>query len=96
MFDVVNKGEMSYFNLCKNVSFNTEDLDPSLYQDYYVQDTDTWTGISYKFYKTYKLWWLVCKFNGVLNPLEDPKGGTLLKIPSNDLIDTIITVLKQQ
>lgn len=96
MLDVVNKGTNSYFNLCKNVSFNTTDIDESLYQSYYVQETDTWTGISHKFYESYKLWWLICKFNGIRNPFNPPTAGSMIKVPTRELVDTILTVMKQQ
>ena len=50
LFDVVNKGEKSYFNLCKNISFkNLDYLSTELYTIYEVLANDTWPGIYIKF-----------------------------------------------
>lgn len=38
--------------------------------------------ISYRMYGTVDYWWVVCLVNGIDNPLEDLKLGTLLKIPT--------------
>ena len=70
LFDVVNRGEKSYFNLCKGISFgNVDSIDQSLYTDYVINEVDTWTSISYKFYNTIELWWLICKFNRYQRPI---------------------------
>lgn len=37
--------------------------------------------ISYKLYGTVDLWWVICQFNGVVNPLTDLEVGKLLKAP---------------
>lgn len=37
--------------------------------------------ISYKLYSTVDLWWVVCQFNGVINPFTDLRVGMLIKVP---------------
>jgi len=37
--------------------------------------------ISKKYYGTEELWWIICQFNGVVNPLEDLYVGLEIKIP---------------
>ena len=95
LFDVINKGEKSYFNLCKNISFkNLDYLSSELFKTYEVKDGDSWTGISYKIYNTIDLWWLICKFNDVKNPFEELTVGMILKVPVEELVDIILETIK--
>lgn len=95
LFNVINKGEKSYFNLCKNIYFdNVEFLSSNEVSDYVILENDTWTNISYKFFNTYKLWWLICKFNNIKNPFDELIPGNIIKIPSREIIDTIMEVIK--
>jgi len=91
IFKVVKIGKNSYFNLSKTINFlNTDDLTSNMYSAYQVSVNDTWTIISYKFYNTIELWWLICKFNNIKDPLKMPSAGTFIKIPSTDLKNTIL------
>jgi hypothetical protein len=94
LFNVVNKGEKSYFNLYKNVTFDISDLDPELFENYQVMENDSWTNISYKFYGTIKLWWLICKFNNIKNPFTELTPGKILKIPVNELMENVLDVIQ--
>jgi len=95
LFNVINKGEKSYFNLCKNINFkNLDYLSTDLYSTYEVNNLDTWTGISYKMYQTYELWWLICKFNKIKNPFTELEEGKVLKIPSKELVEVILNTIK--
>jgi nucleoid-associated protein YgaU len=72
LFNVVELGEKSYFNISKTISFaNNDTILPSYYTTYKIKATDSWTGISFQFYNTIKLWWLICKFNNINNPFEE-------------------------
>ena len=94
LFDVVNRGERSYFNLCRGIRFNHVDkMDKSKYRDYVVVETDSWTTISYKFFETVELWWLICKFNNVKDPFKELIPGTVIKIPSDEIKDVILNVI---
>lgn len=95
LFDVINKGEKSYFNLCKNINFkNLDYLSTELFTIYEVKENDTWTGISYKIYNTIDLWWLICKFNEVKNPFDELTVGRILRIPSDELVEIIINAIQ--
>ena len=94
MFDVVNKGSLSYFNLCKRLSFNIEDIDDSYFNYYILKDTDTWTAISYKFYETPELWWLICKFNNVQNPFSEIVAGKEIKVPTKEVVESILHIIR--
>lgn len=43
---------------------------------------DTWSSLAYAYLGDPELWWAIAIFNNVFNPLEDPKPGTVLTIPS--------------
>lgn len=95
LFNVVNKGEKSYFNLCKNIYFdNVQYLSSDMVEIYTIVNDDSWSSISYKFYKTYKLWWLICKVNDVKNPFYELIPGREIKIPSKEMVETILSVIK--
>ncbi len=95
LFNVINKGEKSYFNLCKNIYFdNTQYLTSNDVEFYTIIDDDSWSSISYKFYRTYKLWWLICKFNNITNPFYELTPGKEIKIPSKEMVDSILAIIK--
>ena len=91
IFNVVNKGQNSYFNIAKTINFyNVNELSSDYYQVYKVVAGDTWPLISYKFYNNIKLWWLICKFNNIKNPFVDLKINMILKIPTLNFMSQII------
>lgn len=95
LFNVINKGENSYFNLCKNIYIdNVQYLSSDMVETYTIVDDDSWSSISYKFYRTYKLWWLICKVNDVKNPFYELIPGKEIKIPSKEMMESILTVIK--
>lgn len=51
-------------------------------QKYIVPAPSFLPNISYLFYKTTSLWWVIAKFNSILFPLKEIKTGTVLYIPS--------------
>lgn len=91
IFNIVNKGQNSYFNIAKTINFyNVDELSSDYYQVYKVIDGDTWPLISYKFYNNIKLWWLICKFNNIKNPFVDLKINMILKIPTLNFMSQIV------
>lgn len=91
IFNIIKRGQSSYYNICKTIRFkNLNSILPKYYKDYIVTSKDTWTNISYKFYGTYKLWWLICKFNDVQDPFFYLEQGMKIKIPTEQLINGIL------
>lgn len=94
IFSIVNLNQNSYFNLSKTLTIkNSQDTKSIYYQVYQVSDSDTWTGISYKFYKTVQLWWLICKFNDIKQPFQQLVPGLFLKIPTEFIVNQILAAL---
>jgi hypothetical protein len=82
-----------YYNILKTVNFPAE-LDPSVFQEYTTGYNDTWPIISWKFYHSVKLWWLICAANQIVNPVEQPKAGTVLKIINSTVARNILNNLE--
>lgn len=95
-FNVINLGEKSYFNINKTIIFNNiDDTSESYYSTYIVKGGDTWTGISFKFYKTIKLWWLICKINNIKNPFTELTEGKYIKILNQSIVNEILNLIKK-
>ena len=93
--NVVDIDKNSYFNITKTIKFvNMEQISPNAYMTYQILETDTWTNLSFKFYNTYKLWWLICKFNNIKNPFTDLTVGTVIKIPTPKLVQNILLMIR--
>ena len=94
LFDVINKTSDSYYNLHRGLRFdNVDKMSPDQYSLYEIKETDAWTIISYKFYKTIELWWLICKFNGIRNPIKELIPGKVIKIPNDEIKDMVLTLV---
>jgi hypothetical protein len=96
LFSVVDLGEKSYFNINKTINIvNLNDIPTSKYYIYELSEKDTWTGISFKFYNTYKLWWLICKFNNIQNPFNELSAGDCIKVLKPQYVKTILNNLME-
>lgn len=74
-----DNNDFYYYNLLKKVDFPT-DIDPNAYDYYEAGPDDFYPLISYKFYNTIKLWWVICAANQINDPTSAPEAGTILKI----------------
>jgi len=63
-------------------SYNIGDVvyNTSYYELYDVENDDWFEDISYKYYGTINLWWLIAMFNNVINPFEYLEPGLQIKI----------------
>jgi hypothetical protein len=84
------------FNINRTIQFkNMDKVPPSYFEKYEVSRNDTWMLISYNKYNTTRLWWLLCKINGVENPLDDPEPGTEIKIFNTETVNEIVRGLSE-
>lgn len=89
-------GDEMFFNICRSINFkNLRKMDKRTYTVYTVQETDTWNLISYKFYKNIRYWWIICKLNGIVNPLVEPIPGTNLRILNENIVRDVLTLIKR-
>lgn len=48
-------------------------------------------AISTVFYGEPRLWWLICQYNNILDPVAEIKPGRILFIPSKDRVSLMLT-----
>ena len=84
-----------FYNLLRSINIIPAN-DSSIESKYSVHLNDTWIYISYKYYGTIHLWWLVCEYNRIKDPTQIPEPGTVLKLIKKDLVWAIITNLNKQ
>lgn len=86
---------MKFYNLLRSI--NVFPANDSIAEDeYLVALNDTWMLISYKYYGTIHLWWLVCDYNRIQDPTKIPEPGTKIKLLKKDFVWSVITSLKEQ
>jgi len=86
-----------YFNMSKSINFeNMENISPNYYFAYSIEDKDTWPLIAHSFYGDTTLWWLVCKFNNIIDPTEFPEAGTIIKLPTDTLVKAIVGDIRSE
>lgn len=85
----VDKNHNKVYNINDSVTLNFLDPSDSLVSIYLVGDKDTFQTISYKFYGTTRLWWLIARLNGVEDAFSRPKSGSYLKILNSSLLSII-------
>lgn len=102
-----DENDNKFYNLLRSINiFPAQNT--SIEDEYIVQINDTWLLISYKYYGTMYLWWLVCEYNRAsgffsstsysqgLNPTLIPEPGTKLKLLKKDYVSVVISSLNKQ
>jgi hypothetical protein len=85
----------NFYNLLKSINiFNSSNGSVDIIHSFLLHDS--WTNISYKYYKTIDLWWFICMYNQIINPLKDVEPGTEIKILKPEYIGSVLTELKKQ
>jgi hypothetical protein len=70
-----------YLNIWRSFELNEDVTDETVfYLSYEVSDDDWWDNISYYYYETPFLWWIIALMNDVQNPFEELEAGTNIKI----------------
>ena len=66
-----------------------------LYDLIKISESDSWASISDAVYGTTDLWWVICKFNHIVNPNIMPNIGSLIMIPKKEIVDFILSEIKK-
>ena len=99
IFSVVkDSNENLLYNMNDNITFDFLDGSTDYYSLYTVKPKDTYHGIAHRFFGNRRLWWLIVKFNNIPNieVLDFPKPGTILKIPSVEVVNAIVKSLNSK
>jgi hypothetical protein len=84
-----------FYNLLMSINVLPAE-DSSVEDEYYTKANDTWLLISYKYYGTMFLWWLVCLYNKINNPIKLPESGTKIKLLKKEFIAVVLESLNKQ
>ncbi len=80
-----------YMNIWRSYELNSAVTDESVYYiSYEVSDDDWWDNISYYYYETPFLWWIIALMNDVQNPFEELEAGTNIKILREEYLYQLI------
>lgn len=98
LFNVYNdKDGNPYFNINRTIYFkDVANLPPAAFVSYQIKESDTWTSISYDNYATHTLWWLICSYNNIMDPTTFPEPGTIIKLPTNSVVDLVLKQIREQ
>jgi hypothetical protein len=79
-----------YFNLINDLSIDG-DIDPALYEEIFYNQEENWYNLSYRYYGTTRLWWVILIANNIINPFQDTKTGDRIKILKKEAISEILS-----
>jgi len=95
-FNVYSDNDGNYFyNLLRNINIFPAQ-DSSVEDPYIIQPTDTWYYISYKYYNTVDLWWLICEYNQIKDPTKMPELGSTIKLLKSQYVSAVLSQLNLQ
>ena len=88
-----DEGEFYTYNILKTVKFPRE-MDSEFFSYHQVAGKNTWCRLSFEYYGTIHLWWLICLTNKIMNPVVFPEPGTVLKILHPIYVSEVIDQIK--
>ena len=88
----MDKNDMFYLNLMTRVSL-PYNMNPLFYTIYNPSAHESFQTISYKFYGTIKLWWLICAANHLYNITEGADNNFPLKIIKKEYVYNVLEEL---
>ncbi len=96
-FNIYNdsKSDVKFYNLLKNINiFPAENSVAEI--EHIFKIGDSWGKLSYDFYNTFDLWWLICEYNQIKNPLKLPELGTTIKILKPEYVSLVLSEILRQ
>lgn len=80
-----------FMNIWRSFKLNDEIQEDVLYYDTYevADGNEWWENISYDYYGTPYLWWIVALMNNVINPFEEIQAGDFIKVLRKDYLYTL-------
>lgn len=85
-----------FYNIMRTVRLTTDDLDDRYIFLFNVDRIMPYTTLSYNFYDTIDLWWLICVVNNIDNPVKFIEPGTTLRMIKKQHVSTIVAAIKKQ
>ena len=79
-----------FYNFYQTINIEG-DIDPTLYTEHLWTGTDNFYHLSYQYYNTTRLWWIILITNNIINPFEEIPVGRPLKILKQPVISQILS-----
>lgn len=97
MFNILQDAEGNYLiNIFKSYILDENLLNnPDIFHMYSIKNEDWWDSISFKYYGTPKLWWLITLINEVHNPFEDYNETDMIKILKREFLYDMLKSIKK-
>lgn len=76
-------------------AYNIKNLNDNYYLIHELDYEDRWDNLSWKYYGTPFLWWVIPMVNDIENPFEIPEAGTNIKILKNNYIYSVLNEIKE-
>ncbi len=84
-----------FYNLLQTIN-----IPLNLPKGYYIFHTtkynETWPNISYKYYQTPNLWWIIVAANNILNPVIQPEPSSRIKIIKPEIVRNMLVEIYNQ
>lgn len=90
-----NSDGLYFYNLIKPLNVYKSD-NIAIETTHTFSGQDSWTGLSLKYYQTIDLWWFICMYNGIQNPLKPVETGAEIKILNSQYVGRILEELNKQ
>ena len=94
-FNTDNNDTYVFYNILSKIVIPSN-LDDNIYEYYIIESEMPLTSLSYKFYKTQHLWWLIMAINNLKNPIKLIKSGSTIKILKSDYLGIIYNSIKEK
>tara|TARA_E500000318_G_C3569248_1_gene217100 strand:- start:4740 stop:5111 length:372 start_codon:yes stop_codon:yes gene_type:complete len=92
IFQIAKNNNYYFYNILKKINF-PDNIDSRSYNEVIVSSSVPYTTLSFKYYDTQDLWWLICMVNNIKNPITNIKAGTKLKILSVDAVNQVLAAI---
>ncbi len=94
LYNTLKDGDLYVSNIFKHIDFTDEIKNNNDYFNLYVSEDEWWDNISYKFYNTPLLWYIICFFNDIVNPYEEIVIGQQVKILKKSYLYEVFKIIK--
>jgi hypothetical protein len=79
------------YNISRTFNFEgLENISTDAFYEYRIQGVESWPTLAYKIYTDTRLWWILCKLNGVIDPTQPIETGSIVKILKEEIIFNIL------
>jgi len=95
IFKLYQDENFIYFYNILNSVIVPDKIDKSFYYTITINRKVPWTTISYEQYGNIDLWWLICLFNQIKNPIKYAEPGQELKVLKPAYLSLITDTIKK-